>query len=140
MIYTEIVKMGDDYGAMKKWSHHQDRFHKLLSSGFLSDLEIKVKSKLFRAHKLIIATGSPFLYEKICQASSSSKFVVKDDVDPDTFDAFLKVFYLYIYMFVRLLSSNERNFSFCTQVWRLMFRWNKHYPFCNWLLHTKFLI
>lgn len=70
-------------------SHHH-RFEQLLDTGFLSDLQICVGEKVFHAHKIIVATGSKILYEKVCK-NESGKYIVQEDVDPVIFHAFLKV-------------------------------------------------
>jgi hypothetical protein len=78
-------------GDAKKWTKsHQGRFEKLLETGFLSDLEIIVGDVIFHAHKLIVAIGSPILYEQIVIQAGAGIHV---DVQPRIFYKFLKVIY-----------------------------------------------
>jgi hypothetical protein len=81
------------YGQWEKL--HTKRFEHFLNSGYLSDTEILVGTgdhdhkESFKVHKLIIAIGSPLLYEVVTHSPESR--VELDNIEPDIFRLFLKV-------------------------------------------------
>lgn len=72
---------------------HIGRFERLLDTGFLSDVQFRVGSgsyeKVYKAHTLIIAAGSPVLYDEV--KKSNGKTIVIDNTEPNIFHIFLKV-------------------------------------------------
>ena len=64
----------------------------LYNSGYMTDVNINVGDKQFKAHKLILGSSSEY-FNKLFSDNSDLKEINIDDVDPDLFENFLKVIY-----------------------------------------------
>lgn len=104
-----IITNGSSSKNVQSWSaSHQGRFKNLFQTGFLSDLKISVGDKIYQVHKILIATGSPKLYQEVMEKSVSGIFYIDELVQPDAFYIFLKVLKLFkIYDMSNLIDAYE---------------------------------